>query len=207
MLIAALVAGLWLFNKTDEDIPSMNFGATGTTNYSTIGTNNSAVGTASNCNNPGLLITMPVSGTITKFSAYVANSTGTAAGNFSLYAGSAGARGALITGSNTGSITTSFAWVDFTLASPYSAAAGTYWIQFNGQCGNGPGGNLSTIKSDTGGASNTGYSLSDIGAVVYNTNQYSMYATYDTADGQVAHANVNIGNSNVVISNSNVVIP
>lgn len=177
-----------------------------TAGYTTIGASTAGNGTTSDCNDNGLLITIPSAGTMTKVTAYVANNLSTADGSATLYAGSAGSLGALIATTQTNSVTTSLAWVDFTFAVPQSVSATTYWIEFDGQCAGGPGTNVSAIRYDSGGASNTSYQKSDVNVPVYSTRQYSMYATYTPdAGGQTSHANV-VVNGNLLIDNANVVI-
>lgn len=153
-----------------------------TVGYTTIGAN--TAGGSSGANNfPGLMITMPIAGLISKITAYVANSTTSVNTTCKLYLGSAGALGALQATTTNSLVTTSFQWLDFTFASPFSAAATTYWLEFNCDGGNGPGGNIGNIKYDTGGVANTGYQRLDNTTPAYNSNQYSIYATYDSATG------------------------
>lgn len=155
-----------------------------TVGYTSIGANDFGAGTASGTNNPaGLLVTMPVAGNITKITAYVFTViSGVPLGSGSIpcriYAGTAGAVGALQATTNTSTVNGTAAWVDFTFAAPFSAAATTYWLQFDGLGGNGFGTAIGVIKYDTGGAANTGYDRLDNGTPQYETNQYSIYATY-----------------------------
>lgn len=150
-----------------------------TLGYTSIGVNQ--IGSSTSSTNPnGLLITVPSSGTITKITAYVAENVSSASLSCGLYSGSAGSRGTLISSTNTSTVTTSFGWVDFTFASAQNVTAQTYWLQFNGDGGNGPGANIASIKYDTGGATNSGYDLLDNGTPNYETNRYSMYATFIT---------------------------
>lgn len=149
-----------------------------------IGANTYTMGSNNFYNPPGVMITVTAAGSITKVSAYVRNTVSAQALSAALYAGSANSRGALIATTNTTSVGTTFGWVDFTFATPQSVSATTYWLHFNGTGGNGPGGNVSEMKYDTGGAANTGYILSDVGSPIYSTDNYSMYATYTpTATG------------------------
>lgn len=154
-----------------------------TLGYTSIGVNQ--IGSSSGSINPnGLLITVPSSGQITKITAYVAESISSASLACALYSGSAGSRGSLITNTNSSTVTTTFAWVDFTFASAQNVTAQTYWLQFNGDGGGGPGTNIASIKYDTGGATNSGYDLLDNGTPQYETNQYSMYATFTPTTGR-----------------------
>lgn len=148
--------------------------------YQNIGANTFQAGTGIGVNNPtGLLITMPQAGSITKITAYVAMTSTTKSIVCRIYSGSAGSRGTLQATTNSSSVTSSFAWIDFTFASAFNAAATTYWLQFDGYGGDGPGTTIGEIKYDTGGATNSGYDLLDNGTPQYETNQYSIYATYD----------------------------
>lgn len=150
-----------------------------TAGYTSIGANTETAGTASTGPNPtGLLVTFPSVSTVSKITAYVRGTVGTTSTTCKLYAGSAGSRGALVSTSTSASVTTSFAWVDFVFSSPVAVSATTYWVQFDSAGGDGPGTNVDEIKYDTGGASNTSYSLDDFGVPGYGTRQYSMYATY-----------------------------
>lgn len=150
-----------------------------TSGYTTIGANTDPTGTGNNVNWPGAMITMTETGTITKITAYVANTVSSNTPKCVLYGGSAGARGSSILGStNTATVTTSFGLVDFTFPSAFPAVATTYWLEFDGDGGNGPGGNVGQIKYDTGGPTNTSYLLSDVGSPQYDTKKYTVYATY-----------------------------
>ncbi len=181
-----------------------------TAGYTTIGASQYFTGSSGNTNPPGLMITVAAGGSLTKITAYVANSVSSNSSNASIYAGSAGARGALIASTNLNTVTTSFGWVDFTFSSPVTVSATTYWIQFNGDGGNGPGGNVGEIAYDTGGAANTGYTLTDIGNPQYNTSQYSMYATYTpTAPPapSTSQANIQNGKGPTIINGSIKITP
>lgn len=150
-----------------------------TAGYTTIGTLTDLTGTSGTINPVGAMITMPENGNITKLTAHVADTTISTGATCYVYAGSAGARGSSIIGVTIGAtVTTSFQWLDFTFASPFPATNTTYWLQFNGDGGNGPGGDVGQIKYDVGGASNTSYNDSDLGVPIYGSNQYSFYATY-----------------------------
>lgn len=154
-----------------------------TVGYTNIGANDFAAGSASGTNNPtGLLITMPETGKINKITAYVATTISSKSIVCKIYAGTAGALGSLLATTAASTVTTSFQWLDFTFNSFYSASATTYWLEFNGYGGDGPGTAVGHIKYDNGGAANTGYDKSDIGTPQYETNQYSIYATYDLND-------------------------
>lgn len=147
--------------------------------YQNIGANDFAAGSASGVQNPtGLLITMTESGSITKITAYVATTITSKSITCRIYAGSAGSLGALQATTNTSTVTTTFQWLDFTFASAFSASATTYWLEFVGYGGDGPGTAVGHIKYDTGGAANSGYDKLDNGSPQYETNQYSIYATY-----------------------------
>lgn len=150
-----------------------------TAGYTNIGASTANTGTGSGVANPvGLLITIPVLGNITKITGYVNMTTTTKNLTCSLYAGSSGSRGALQATSTATSVTSTPAWIDFTFASPFSASVTTYWLQFSGYGGDGPGTTIGQIAFDTGGAANTAYSVNDGGTPVFNTSQYSIYATY-----------------------------
>ena len=155
-----------------------------TIGYTSIGASTEGAGTANGTNNPaGLLITMPTAGLVSKITARVLTMiSGIPAGSGSstakIYAGSAGSLGSLVATSASNTFNGTETWVDFTFSSPVSVTATTYWIEFSGLGGGGPGSAYGNIKYDTGGGSNTGYSKSDLGVPTYNTKQYSLYATY-----------------------------
>lgn len=160
-----------------------------TAGYTSIGANNEQVGTANGTNNPaGLLITMPVAGSISKITAYV-NTTisgvpsGSGSTTCSIYAGTSGSLGSLLSSTNSNTFNGTAAFVDFTFASAYSASATTYWIEFTGLGGGGGGTAVGNIKYDTGGGANTSYLKNDVGTPAYGTNQYSLYATYTASGG------------------------
>lgn len=154
-----------------------------TVGYTTIGSAGTAGGSSGATNFPSLMITMPIAGSITKITAYVSNDVNSGGTSCSLYTGSAGALGALQSSTNNSTVTTTPQWLDFTFASPFAASATTYWLQFNCDGGNGPGGNRGSVAYDTGGATNTGYQRLDNSIPSYNTLQYSIYATYTASDG------------------------
>lgn len=155
-----------------------------TVGYQTIGANTYSAGTGNGRANPaGLLITMPTAGTITTITAHVAMSSTSKSLTCSVYLGSAGSLGALQATSNTAVVTSSFAWIDFTLGTPFVAAATTYWLEFSGYGGDGPGTTTGLLKYDTGGAANSGYDKLDNGIPNFEANQYSIYATYTPAAG------------------------
>lgn len=159
------------------DFTPQSDGSNGIAGYNVIGANTYTTGTSSFINPPGLMITIPIASGITKFSAYVANTLSSDSINFSIYSGTPSVRGSLLTSSLPATVTTSFGWVDFSFASPFSVAAGTYWIQFNGDGGTGPGGNVSQIKYDPNtGLGGTSYFQGDA-STIYGKDQYSMYAT------------------------------
>lgn len=149
-----------------------------TAGYTNIGANTYMTGNANNTNWPGLKITLPVAGSITKITAHVANTVSSNNTMCKLYSDVAGLRVLLLATTNNSTVTTSFQWLDFTFASPYSALATDYWLEFDGDGGNGPGGNRGQIKYDTGGGANTSYTLNDTGIPIYGTDQFSIYATY-----------------------------
>lgn len=162
-----------------------------TAGYTTIGATAGSTGTANGTNNPaGLLITMPESGSITKVTAYIDTviagvPLGSGTTVCKIYTGTAGAVSSLVATTNTNTFNGTAAWVDFTLASAFPAAATTYWLQQDGLGGGGPATATGRIYLDTGGAANTGYFRDDGGTPAYNTNQFSLYATYtpDTPTG------------------------
>lgn len=150
-----------------------------TAGYSSIGASTYQAGTATgNANPSGLLVTFASAGSVTKITAYVAENISSGSLTAKIYNGTAGSLGSLISTTNAATVTTSFAWVDFTFASPVAVTAQTYWIEFSGDGGAGPGTNVASQKYDGGGAANTGYQKNDGGTPVYDSNQYSMYATY-----------------------------
>lgn len=155
-----------------------------TAGYTTQGGTTENTGFSGNTNWPGGMITMPSAGDITKITAYCSNTVSSFSPRCTIYAGSAGARSSSVIGATTTSSTgTSFALTDFNFSSVFGASATTYWLQFEGDGGNGPGGNVGQIKYDAGGAANTSYVLSDIGVPVYDSKQYTLYATYNPAGG------------------------
>jgi GH18 family chitinase len=189
-------------------------GAAGTVGYTSIGANTFQAGTANGVNNPvGLLVTMPASGSITKITANVFTSiSGVPSGSGSIvariYSGTAGARGSLLATTNASTVNGTAAWIDFTFASAFAASATNYWLQFDGLGGNGPGTAVANIKYDTGGATNTGYDLLDNGTPQYETNQYSMYATYGSTPAVTIRETcyINVFDSVTVSENVNVVV-
>lgn len=145
--------------------------------YTTIGGSTYAAGSNNSTNPPGLLITLDQVYDLEKITAHVKNTVSSSSQTCKLYAGSAGALGSLLATTNTASVTTTFAWVDFTFATPYNAASNTYWIEFFPDGNNGPGGNASQIHYDAGGGADTAYRKTDFGIPSYNTDQFSIYAT------------------------------
>ena len=128
-------------------------------------------------NPAGLLIILPEQGTINSASFYGRYTVNPKATTVQIYAGTAGAKGALLHTSATADLSsTSFALETRNFSSPV-LNAGTYWLQLN-MTAEGPGSGLGEGARDTGGATNTGYQLNDVGGVVYDTNQYSIYVTY-----------------------------
>lgn len=150
-----------------------------TVGYTNIGASTYSAGTTSGGVNPaGLLITFPTAGIVSKITAYVATTVSSQSISCRIYSGSAGSLGTLIATTATSTVTTSFGFVDFTFAIPLNVTATTYWIEFIGFGGGGPGTAVGQIKFDTGGATNSGYAKSDLQVPAYNTSQYSIYATY-----------------------------
>ena len=171
LIVGSLLALLFLFHVSHV--------AADTIGYSTIGASIQNAGSASGSNNPGgLLVTFPSAAQVTKLTAYVRMTSTTRSVTASIYAGSAGSRGALVKTSSASSVTSTPGWVDFTFATAANVTATTYWIQFDGYGGDGPGTSFAQINYDTGGASNTGYVVNDLGTPVYNTQKASIYATY-----------------------------
>lgn len=153
-----------------------------TAGYTTIGANTQSAGTQNFTNNPqGLLISFPSPATVSQISAYVAMTSSSRLIACKIYTGSAGSRGTLVATTNNSSVTNTFGWVDFPFASSPSVSATTYWIEFEGYGGDGPGSSTAQIKYDTGGATNTGLNQDDFGVPQYNTFQYSLYATYTSS--------------------------
>lgn len=177
-VLTVTVPDKWLKKASYPVVVDPTFG------YTSIGASEYSIGSSSLYNPPGLLGTLPANGDISKITVHTVATVGDAGTTCILYAGSAGSRGSSLATTNSNSVGTSYSWVDFTFASPYSATADTYWLHFNGDGANGPGGNVDNIHYDSGGATNTGYTLDDLGEPTYNTNQYSIYATY-TETGQV----------------------
>lgn len=144
--------------------------------YNTIGANDSTLATSTLFNPDGLQVVIPDGGTVTKASAAVKNTSGSHNFNIAIFNDSAGTRGTLVSTSNvSANVGTTYAFVDVTFTSPPTLLAGTYWLQVAEGTGN-PGTTLHAF--DTGGASNTGYQLSDLGVPQYNTNKYSVTLTY-----------------------------
>lgn len=155
-----------------------------TVGYTNIGANTGSGNTNFGPASPGLLITMPEAGSITSITAYCRTNLSTMSLACRIYAGTAGARGAEQAVTNNANVTTSFGWVQFNFASPFAASATTYWLQWDGTGGSGPGTNVGEYRYDSGGAADSGYVLSDLFAPLYNSNQYSIYATYTPAGGE-----------------------
>lgn len=159
-----------------------------TAGYTNIGASSFQAGTQNTTNNPtGLLITIPVGGgTVTDIQAYVGMGSGTGSSqNISckLFNGSAGTVGSLVATTNASTVTTTFGWVTFTFSSGVALSAGTYWLEYEGFGGNGPGSSVGFIHYDTGGVTNTGYDRLDNGTPSFETNQYSIYADYTPSGG------------------------
>jgi len=151
--------------------------------YTTQGASTAQIAGTTTLNPVGILGTLSESGDITSISAYLKYRTTNRDWYGSLYTGSAGSRGSLEGDTDVNFIgSTSFTLNTLNFPSPLSKTAGTYWLHvITDVLGPGTGG--SDIAYDTGGASNTGYQESDIGAPVYNTNRYSIYATYTASGG------------------------
>lgn len=174
-----------------------------TAGYNTIGGADSAISTT-NFNNPsGLQITLPVGGMVTKASAAVKAASGTHAFVIKIYNDSAGTRGSLISTSNaSATVGTTYSFVDVTFASPPTLSAGTYWLEVVESTGN-PG--VTNQATDTGGAANSSYFLSDVGVPQYGTNKYSTTLTY-TPNASAAPKGVVLNNTSVQINNGKMII-
>lgn len=150
-----------------------------TSGYTNIGASDQSAGTTtSGSNATGLKIVLTENATIQSISAYVKMNTISDNSSCTIFADSGGVKGSLLVNSAPSSVSTSFGWVVFNFSSPYTASAGVYWLQFNSKGGGGPGTATGVIKYDTGGGTNTSYTLSDVGTATYSTQQFSIYATY-----------------------------
>lgn len=157
-----------------------------TAGYTTQGATTVQVCTTVNDDPIGLLITLPTSGVLTNASGYADYTTTPKPLSFQIYSGTAGNKGSLLYSSSTSNTSsTSFTLEGRTFTSPL-LGAGTYWLQMN-ISSQGPGTGVGNATFDTGGASNTGYQLSDVGVPTYNTNQYGMYITYTPLVGVVGN--------------------
>jgi hypothetical protein len=78
-------------------------------------------------------VVLPVTGTITKLSAYLQNSTGTVNGRMFLFAEDdvTGLATTLLSSSTMVGVTTTPGWVDFAIETPLTLGASTYWIGFS----------------------------------------------------------------------------
>lgn len=191
------IGGTLQISVTDSVTATDNSGG-GASNdgYDTIGSNDYNTGGSSFINEPGLLITTS-GGSCNSLFAYVRNTTTTNNRTMRLFEGSAGSRGSLVATTNSASVSTTYGWVEFTFASTQTLSAGTYWIQFDGDGDNGPGGNVSQIKYDTGGATDSGYTENDFQVPIYNTNQYSMYAEVSSEESLVTVENTQLGDTSI----------
>ncbi len=150
-----------------------------TAGYTSIGASSVATGSTTAQNPDGLLVTIPQSASIQKITVYTSNKQSTSSQTCNIYSGSAGSRNSSVLGTTQiSSVTTTAQWIDFPFSPNFPASGQTYWLEYVGDGANGPGGDFGNIFYDTGGATNSGYIVNDIGAPQYNTNQFSMYATY-----------------------------
>lgn len=162
-----------------------------TAGYTTIGASTEQTGNSNNVNWVGAMVTMPVVGDITKLTVSCANTISSFSARCVIYSGSVGSRGSSVIGrTNIALTTTSFGLVDFPFSSVFSASATTYWLEFDGDGGNGPGGNIGELNYDIGGPTNTSYILSDLGNPQYGSKQYTFYATYNSAISSVLGFNI-----------------
>jgi len=146
--------------------------------YTTIGSSTKNCGTPTGVENEvGLLITIPAAGVISKITAYVNMTSGTENISCTIYSGSAGSLGSAISTTTSHSVGTA-AWVDFIFTDPVVVSPTTYWLQFFGWGGDGPGTAIAQIAYDSGGSTNSSYQRDDFDDPSYGTDQYSMYATY-----------------------------
>ncbi len=132
----------------------------------------------------GLKVTLPVDGLFSSASFYGRRTLGNKNVTIAIYSDAAGTRGSLLYTTQTGLINiASPVLYTMNFASPPTLTAGTYWLQVNiATAGAGAGNGF--VNYDTGGAANSAYSLDNGGTPVYDTNQYSVFATYTSvADG------------------------
>lgn len=171
-----------MFNqvRSFSDAQMNGYGGQYTAGITTLGSLDKQV-TSSAFDNPyGLLVTVVAGTTVTLNSAsFYAKAANTArAAAVHIYSGSAGSRGSLLyTSSSSNLSSTSYALETRTFTAA-TLTAGTYWIDVDIQ----PIGSGSAfVAYETGGASNTSYTTSDVGVLTYGTDKPSMYITYTIA--------------------------
>lgn len=148
--------------------------------YTSQGASEAVVASVSLENPVGVLGTLSVTAyTLDSMSFYARRTMADKSLSGQVYSGSAGSRGSSLYTTVSADITLlSMTWYTRNFSSPPSnVSANTYWLQAN-IAAEGGGTGSGFIAYDTGGASNTGYVLNDLGVPTYNTNQYSIYATY-----------------------------
>lgn len=195
-------AALFLMLSTLIGLMAYSFVYADTAGYTSIGANDASIATLTLNNPVGLKVTLPTDGTVTKVSVAVKYALFTSNVVARIYSDNAGERGTLLFTSDAGAIAgTSYAFLDLTFPSTVELSAGTYWIQI---VDTGSVSGTRSVAYDTGGASNSGYQLDDLGVPAYNTNQYSIFATYTpdvtpAATGQIRTAAVQVRSGSVFV--------
>jgi len=169
--LTVTVPETWLANATYPVSVDPTFGYTtqGASTYEFV---------ATTVDNPvGLLATLPTLAVPTSISYYARHTINPKSIFGRIYAGSAGSRGtSLYTSVAADNASTSYT-LETRAITARSLTATTYWLEAAGSP-EGPGTGVADIAYDTGGATDTGYTTDDVGVLTYNTNKYSIYATY-----------------------------
>lgn len=167
--------------------------------YTSQGASDATIVNSSQENPVGLLGTLSEDGDIASISTYVKYTTQTKNVGGRIYAGSAGSLGSFQNATFLGAInSTSYELETVAISPEPSKTATTYWLEVYGNS-EGPSTGAALLAYDTGGATDTGYQKDDFSTPQYNTNQYSIYATY-TATGSETPTDVRgaiVGNTSI----------
>jgi len=153
--------------------------------YTSIGASSVQIGGNSVGNRIGFLENLPEDGDVESVTVYLSASASYTTRAAYIYGGSAGSVGSLLATTNTATVATAAAWNTFTFATAYSATSGDFWLQSPFSGDNGKSAPRLTIYYDTGGATNEGAQYASDAGYTYNTNIYSIYATYSVASTDI----------------------
>lgn len=150
----------------------------GLNGYTSQGANTYSIVSGSNQNPAGLKFTLISSAIIKSASGYAKYTTNAKSLSFGIYSDSAGERGSLL-GATAASDMTNTSYVVETRGfnAPLILAAGDYWLEMS-IASEGPGTGNGDIAYDTGGASNSSYTLDDLSVPTYGTSQFSMWVNF-----------------------------